>query len=189
MNRIPLAPRTRRVLFLCTGNFFRSIFAEYYFNHLAAGRRRLPAGDPGRAAGAWVAESRGLDPAQLTPSQRAARMSGFTLARLRQLGVPVPTDPASRLPVHQPRRLALADLERCERVVVMHGDSHRPMLARLLAGRRVRGLDPEALLARVTWWNIDDVSPDPAAPLTPGQQAERSLEAVQAAVEQLFAGL
>lgn len=182
-------PPVRRVLFVCTGNFFRSAFAEHYFNHLAAVNRSLPAGDPRRKTVAWVAESRGLDPAQLSPTQRAARMSQYTQARLRQLGIPVPTDPATRLPAHTPRRLTVPDLERCERVVAMHDASHRPMLRRFLArgGDRVR--DPEDLLARVTYWNIDDVTATPAVPLTPQQQADRSLDEVQKAVAKLFADL
>ena len=145
LSLIPLQaadPPVRRVLFVCTGNFFRSAFAEHYFNHLAAANRRLPADDPRRKAVAWVAESRGLDPAQLSSTQRAARMSQYTVARLRQLGIPVPTDPATRLPTHTPRRLVLSDLERCERVVAMHDASHRPMLRRLLARGGGRGPGP-----------------------------------------------
>lgn len=182
-------PPVRRVLFVCTGNFFRSAFAELYFNHLATENRRLPAGDPRRKAVAWVAESRGLDPAQLSPTQRAARMSQYALARLRQLGIPVPADPATRLPAHTPRRLAIHDLERCERVVAMHDASHRPMLRRFLARSGGRSRDPEALLARVTYWNIDDVTATPAVPLAPQQQADRSLDEVQRSVAKLFADL
>jgi len=182
-------PPVRRVLFVCTGNFFRSAFAERYFNHLAAENRELPEGDPRRKGVVWVAESRGLDPAQLSPGQRAARMSRFALARLRQLGIPVPTDPATRLPAHTPRPLALPDLERCQRIVAMHDASHRPMLRRFLAQRKDQVRDPEALLARVTYWNIDDVTATPAIPLTPQQQADRSLDEVQRAVARLFADL
>jgi protein-tyrosine phosphatase len=39
----------RKILFLCTGNFYRSRFAEELFNHLAR-QKRLD----------WVADSRGL---------------------------------------------------------------------------------------------------------------------------------
>src|ERR1700736_4159477 len=42
-------PKEKRVLFLCTGNYYRSRFAEILFNFLA-GRMGLP----------WKASSRGL---------------------------------------------------------------------------------------------------------------------------------
>ncbi len=38
------------VLFLCTGNYYRSRFAEHFFNHVAV-----------REGLAWQADSRGLD--------------------------------------------------------------------------------------------------------------------------------
>jgi len=180
------APALRKVLFICTGNFFRSAFAEHYFNHLAAENRELGVRDPRRKPAAWSAESRGLDLAQLSPSQRAARMSHFTLERLRGLGVPVPMAPGARFPAHSPTPLALADLERFDRVIAMHAPSHRPMLRAFV--ERHPG-PPGALLDRVEFWHIDDVTAAPGAALTPEQQAGRSLDEVQEAVERLFLSL
>lgn len=45
-----IAEHPRRVLFLCTGNYYRSRFAEFYFRHLAVHRSL-----------AWEADSRGLE--------------------------------------------------------------------------------------------------------------------------------
>ena len=45
----PSSPPPRMVLFLCTGNYYRSRFAAIFFNHLAR-EQSLP----------WVATSRGL---------------------------------------------------------------------------------------------------------------------------------
>ena len=177
-----------RVLFICTGNFFRSAFAEHYFNHLVAQNQKLPPGDPARKKLLWVAESRGLDLAQLSPTQRAARMSAFTVARLKQLKVPVPLDAGAR-PAHTPTLLTLPDLERCDRVIAMHDPSHRPMLRRFIERHKGRVRDPQALLERVTYWNIADVIPTLAIPLSVPQQAERALDAVQKAVDALFASL
>ncbi len=178
-----------KVLFICTGNFFRSAFAEQYFNHLAAQNLKLDPRDPRRKQGVWRAESRGLDPTQLSPSQRAARMSSFALERLGKLRIPYAVDAAAGLPAHTPTPLAVADLERCERVVAMHDASHRPMLRRFVEKRRGQARDPATLLDRVVYWDIDDVTATPAVPLTPRRQAERALDEVQRAVEALFASL
>jgi protein-tyrosine phosphatase len=121
-----------KVLFLCTGNFFRSVFAEHYFNYLVAQNQKLDPRDPLRKKALWVAESRGLDVAQLAPSQRAARMSAFTMARLGKLNIPVPMAAGSRLPAHTPTLLTLDDLKRCDRVIAMHDPTHRPMLRKFI---------------------------------------------------------
>jgi protein-tyrosine phosphatase len=173
------------VLFICTGNFFRSAFAEHYFNFLATQNRRLEPGDPRRKRVVWVAESRGLDLAQLSPTQRAARMSAFAVERLKQLKVPLPM--AGPLPAHTPSVLTVADLEKSDRVIALHDPTHRPMLRRFMEKRGVRA--PNPLLDRVTYWNIEDVVRSPVIPLTPAQQAARALDEVQKAVEQLFASL
>ncbi|MGA2081590.1 MAG: hypothetical protein ABSH53_13410 [Holophaga sp.] len=180
---------SRRLLFICTGNFFRSAFAEHYFNHLAAENRKLGAQDPRRKPAAWSAEFRGLDLAQLSPSQRAARMSHFALERLRGLGIPVPMAPGAGFPAHSPTPLALADLEQFDRIIAMHAPSHRPMLRAFLERHPGLPRAPGALLDRVEFWHIDDVTAAPGAVLTPEQQAGRSLDEVQEAVEHLFSKL
>lgn len=179
----------RRVLFLCTGNFFRSAFAEHYFNFLAARNRGLPEGDPRRKQVVWQAESRGLDPSQLTASQRAARMSHYTVARLKQLGVPVREEPRTGLPAHQPTLLTIEDLQRFDRVIAMHDPSHRPMLRKFIQRHQKKGEEHRELEERVVYWNIMDVVRGPAIPLTPEQQANRSLDELQKAVEGLFDSL
>lgn len=99
----------RQVLFLCTGNYYRSRFAEVFFNWQAE-QRHL----------AWRAWSRGLalEPSNLGP------MSPFTLERLRWHGIP--TEPHLRRPLDT----AVEDLACSQHVVAVKRDEHYPLLAR-----------------------------------------------------------
>src|SRR5690606_33842298 len=72
---------TRTVLFLCTGNYYRSRFAELLFN----ARISPEAG--------WRAESRGFEPSPLNPGP----ISSAVLERLTALGIPHP--PTLRMPL------------------------------------------------------------------------------------------
>jgi protein-tyrosine phosphatase len=98
------------VLFLCTGNYYRSRFAEIFFNW-HAGRRSV----------LWRAESRGLElhPANIGP------MSSHTIARLRTLGIPM--EPYKRLPLAASHK----DFEAAHHVVAVKETEHRPMLERI----------------------------------------------------------
>ena len=118
----------RAILFLCTGNYFRSRFAEEWFNHLAS-KRGL----------GWRAASAGL--AQNCRARNPGPISPHTLAGLRERGVELP-DP-SRAPVDVTREA----LERCDRVIALKEAEHR---------RRVEAAFPE-LAWRVTYWHVDDV--------------------------------
>ncbi|WP_018291032.1 low molecular weight phosphatase family protein [Verrucomicrobium sp. 3C] len=97
------------LLFLCTGNYYRSRFAEAVFNfHSSAWE--LP----------WRASSRGLavGPAPFP-------ISPFARSRLEELGIPLDhTGPS-------PLRLLEADLAQAGRVIALQEREHRPMIARL----------------------------------------------------------
>lgn len=82
------------VLFLCTGNYYRSRFAEHYFNEQAR-QRNLD----------WQASSRGLQ----TSQENLGYMSRDAMNRLRALDIE-PPEPL-RLPMDvQPADLAAATL-------------------------------------------------------------------------------
>lgn len=95
------------VLFLCTGNYYRSRFAEYYFNALAC-QRKL----------AWRAESRGLQPS----IENIGSISSHALARLRLRGIEPPR------PERPPQDLEEENLAAASLVVAVNEFEHRPLM-------------------------------------------------------------
>ncbi len=97
----------KTVLFLCTGNYFRSRFAEHLFNHLAEARGM-----------AVRAESAGLAPACHT--RNPGPISSHTQAALARLGILATT----RLPCDATG----AHFSRATLVIALKEEEHRPML-------------------------------------------------------------
>jgi protein-tyrosine phosphatase len=95
----------QQVLFVCTGNYYRSRFAELLFNTRAA-QARL----------AWTADSRGF----ILAPQNVGAISPLTLEALATCEVPVTGD------VRLPRLLRQADLEAADLVVALKEAEHRP---------------------------------------------------------------
>ena len=97
----------RTVLFLCTGNYYRSRFAEVYFNWLAS-REKL----------AWQADSRGLalDPNNIGP------LSTHTRTYLARLGIPLSD------PLRDPLDAAVSDFEAAQLIVALKEAEHRPLM-------------------------------------------------------------
>ena len=124
----------RRVLFLCTGNYYRSRFAEELFNHHA-----------GLSGLDWVASSRGL--ALERGAANVGPMSVHTREGLRHRGIrPLA---AERLP----EACVIDDLARADVVIALDETEHRD----LLHARFVEWED------RVTYWSVHDVDvSDPA---------------------------
>jgi protein-tyrosine phosphatase len=103
----------RQVLFLCTGNYYRSRFAEEMFNHEA------------RIAGLnWRAFSRGLAP---EPSpENVGAISTFALQALNERTI----SPADRFPVV----CTISDLETADRIIALKEAEHRLFLAQRFPG-------------------------------------------------------
>jgi protein-tyrosine phosphatase len=95
------------VLFLCTGNYYRSRFAEIFFNWQAEERKLL-----------WTAESRGLSLVKSNPGF----MSCHTLARLQHHGIP--SDSYQRLPLDASHE----DFSATDHVVAVKETEHRPLI-------------------------------------------------------------
>jgi protein-tyrosine phosphatase len=100
----------REILFLCTGNYYRSRYAEALFNHEAA-RRGLP----------WRAFSRGLG-THLAPPKG---LSPHATRRLDEQAIPY--DHTAPDPVQVDEE----DFRRAARIVALKETEHRPWLAML----------------------------------------------------------
>src|SRR5215472_5176644 len=100
---------TNRILFLCTGNYYRSRYAEELFNHHA------------KLAGLiWSAFSRGL--AEATSPDNVGPMSQFAIKALRLRKIDA--QGAARLPVS----CSQCDLRSARLVIALNEAEHRPML-------------------------------------------------------------
>jgi protein-tyrosine phosphatase len=124
----------KQLLFICTGNYYRSRFAELLFN-AAAHTRGLP----------WRATSRGTDVFgagrfNVGPISAVARQA------LQERGVPLDADP--RLPI----QLAEHDLASADLIVAVSEAEHRPHVER----------DFPRAAHRVEYWGVEDLAVTPA---------------------------
>jgi low molecular weight protein-tyrosine phosphatase len=118
----------RSVLFLCTGNYYRSRFAEELFNHRAIS-----------SAISWRADSRGL--ALERGTNNKGFMSPFALEGLRDRSVTVAN--LNRFPLP----CTVDDLKSVDRVIALHDGEHRPLMQERF---------PE-WEHRANFWDIEDV--------------------------------
>lgn len=98
----------RQILFLCTGNYYRSRFAEAIFNHRAEEQGLQ-----------WRAFSRGLD---LQPHVNFGPISAHTKEALKQRNIAL--EHAGK----EPTALAITDLESAHRVIALKEAEHRPLM-------------------------------------------------------------
>ena len=134
MTELPL-----QVLFLCTGNYYRSRYAEYLFNHLAEANCLN-----------WRAFSRGLAIDLL--ARDAGPISPHTMAGLSRWGI------ATTGCMRPPIQLSTDDLAKADHIVALKQTEHLPLLIQRFP----------AWTDRVEFWEVDDVdliSPDAALPL------------------------
>jgi protein-tyrosine phosphatase len=118
----------RKLLFLCTANYYRSRFAEMLFNHLAVERKLN-----------WVADSRGIVTA--LGAGNVDVISSHTVEGLRSRGVRVSHD-------HRPPRQVLTrDFERADRVIALDEEEHRPYMEELFPDW------PD----RIEYWQVGDL--------------------------------
>lgn len=118
----------KSVLFLCTGNYYRSRFAEELFNHLAE-QENLP----------WRAFSRGA--AERGSPDNTGPMSHYALEALQRLGI------SARGAYELPRPCSLADFSQADIVIGLKEAEHRSMIERRFP----------AFAGRVLYWQVDDI--------------------------------
>jgi len=125
-------PDPSLALFVCTGNYYRSRFAEHLFVRLCE-RRGMN----------WSADSVGLG-VDWACKINVGPISKVAVASLAERGITI-TQP------RMPRSMTRQDLERADRVILLDEPEHRPMM-------REQFPDWEDH-TRVSYWNVLDVAP------------------------------
>jgi len=122
----------KTILFLCTGNYYRSRYAEELFNHRA----------PHRGL-SWTAHSRGL--ALERGVSNIGPISRLALSALAERSL------AARGGQRPPRQCAAADLDAATHIVALSELEHRPLM-------RERFPHWES---RIEYWEVADVGITP----------------------------
>jgi protein-tyrosine phosphatase len=126
---------TKIVLFLCTGNYYRSRFCEILFNHLSE-----------KAGIKWKAESRGI-----AVDLGANNIGPFSQYALTELSVRQISIPSSD--IRTPRQASPSDLRDAGLVIALDESEHRPLLSDRFPGWE----------DRVRYWHVHDVGSLPAS--------------------------
>jgi protein-tyrosine phosphatase len=121
-------PKHQTVLFLCTGNYYRSRFAEVLFNSVA-----------GKMGLAWSASSRGL--ALERGANNIGPMATPAVMALEAMGIRA-AGATSRLPA----QVSAEDLEVGSRIVALKKGEHLPLLLERYP----------AWVEKVEFWHVDD---------------------------------
>ncbi|MBK8814602.1 MAG: low molecular weight phosphatase family protein [Methylococcaceae bacterium] len=127
-----------QILFLCTGNYYRSRFAEHLFNHHAPGYQ-LP----------WKAFSRGL--AIEMVGEDSGPISLATLIALQERGIPINGE------IRSPIALTEQDLKTAHHIVALKHAEHHPLMSRKFPN----------WVDKVEYWHVHDIdfaSPAQALP-------------------------
>ncbi|MEX1045509.1 MAG: hypothetical protein WEC73_05220 [Chthoniobacterales bacterium] len=173
MRSEPTPAPKKRVLFICSGNYYRSRLAEILFNHEAA-----------RAGLAWDAVSRGLlktGELKGLSNHATAYLDGAKLSHLT--GEP-PRDPLV---------IDVEDLTDANLVVALCREEHQPMIEQKFLAL-ARALQKAG---RIRYWNIYDIPGRPHAIVrllggghrSPCQPAGSGTEHIALAVRELVAEL
>jgi protein-tyrosine phosphatase len=133
----------KTVLFLCTGNYYRSRLAEHIFNAIAA-----------REAIDWRADSRGL--ALERGVGNVGPIAQTVLRSLEQFGI------ALSAPLRFPLSVVEDDLRQAELIVALKDAEHRPLLVERFP----------AWVDRVEFWQVHDIDGAAPAEALPQIQQE-----------------
>jgi protein-tyrosine phosphatase len=117
----------KKVIFVCSANYYRSRYAEHYFNWVAS-REQL----------GWKADSRGL---MVGVWGNIGPISNYTVDALRRRGIPLDDQP------RDPKALTLTDLAEADLVVAVKETEHRAMMAEQFP----------LWQDRIEYWQVDDL--------------------------------
>jgi protein-tyrosine phosphatase len=129
----------KRLLFLCTGNYYRSRYAELLFNALALTMRLT-----------WRADSRGLDLS--AGKNNIGPLSSFVADRLNRRGFGLVAAP------RMPQQVSASDFADADLVIALKKAEHQPIIVAKFA----------EWVHRVDYWHVHDIdraSPDEALSL------------------------
>jgi len=115
------------ILFLCTGNYYRSRYAEIFFNHFAA-KKQLN----------WFADSRGLE---ANAGRNVGPISIFALKRLTHQGILL------NEPIRFPMQLEEKDLQEAGLIIAVHRVEHEPMMKKYFP----------AWAEKIIYWDVADL--------------------------------
>ncbi|MFZ4483175.1 MAG: low molecular weight phosphatase family protein [Chthoniobacterales bacterium] len=131
-------PRTKRLLFICSGNYYRSRLAEILFNHQAAAQGLD-----------WEADSRGL-----INAHELRGLSEHAAAHLKEAGLEnLAAEP------RDPKQIEVDNLTEADLVIALCRNEHKPMIE-----ERFLSL-AKALHAsgKLRYWNVYDIPGRPHA--------------------------
>jgi protein-tyrosine phosphatase len=118
---------TNKILFICTGNYYRSRYAEIFFNHLAAKKQVN-----------WFADSRGLE---ASAGRNVGPISVFAFERLAHQGILL------KEPIRYPMQLEEKDLQAAGLIVAVNRVEHEPMMKKYFP----------AWAEKITYWDVADL--------------------------------
>ncbi len=126
----------KKILFLCTGNYYRSRFSEYFFNDLAS-----------KKGVKWQADSRGLN---VNPeSGNVGAISSDVIKALESLGIQIDS-----ISLREPMQVQQTDLENANQVVAVDEVAHRP----LMESKFLQWVD------KIEYWLVKDLDENPDKP-------------------------
>lgn len=122
----------RSVLFICSGNYYRSRIAEEYFNYLSR-IRSLP----------FFAFSQGLIK-DFSTTNNTGPISPHAVRLLESLNIPI------REGTRMPQTLRPELLDQFDRAIALSREEHEPMINK----------DWNELIGRVEFWEVGDIGVD-----------------------------
>ncbi len=96
----------KTILFICTGNYYRSRFCEEYFNHMVNDKP-------------WRAVSKGIN---ADNTNNVGPMSVFAMEGLKKRGVILDGE------LRYPQKLTIKDLENASLTIAVKEKEHKPMM-------------------------------------------------------------